>query len=82
MLLSESPRKPFINSVIRLLVTVTTPFLPELLVLDARAPNVFVPPFTFEAQVRCLQNPVFRGHHVEHSLKPTVCRDRAAKSPG
>ena len=61
MLLSESPRKPFINSVIRLLVTVTTPFLPELLVLDARAPNVFVPPSSSGRKFDAFETPYFAG---------------------
>jgi hypothetical protein len=43
MLLSESPRKSFISSVIRLLVTVTSPFIARLVALDAHDPTFFVP---------------------------------------
>jgi hypothetical protein len=40
---------------------VTTPFLPELLVLDARAPNVFVPPLCSRRKFDAFKTPYFAG---------------------
>jgi hypothetical protein len=57
MLLSESPRKSFISSVIRLLVTVTSPFIARLVALDAHDPNLFVPYCVIVEHVRCLSHP-------------------------
>src|SRR5262245_45240231 len=69
MLLSESPRKSFISSVIRLLVTVTYPFIAKLVALDAHNPNFFVPYSDIVSMFDAFHTAAFRGHHVRHSFE-------------